>query len=394
MILVAYTGTIHDFMPNGNTIVLPGLAADTLSDSYSGTAAEGTLTVMESGSIVASLTFAGDYTHSVFDFRDRYYSTLITVMNVPCFARGTRIVMPSGEVAVEDLRIGDRVLTASGDVRPIVWIGQRSVDCTRHPRTDLVHPVHIRPDAFAEGRPKRDLFLSPDHALFCDGALIPVHCLINGATILQEKTPSVHYFHIELDRHDIVLAEGLPAESYLNTGNRAQFENGAAHISLHADFTPRGWDDANACAPLCTRGPIVEALNQRLWQRAVALASGTSADPDLRVEVDGRVFQPAVVRGKLYRFLLPGHAREARLVSRSGVQVGAILIDGRIVGLDSPALAEGFYPAEPNGAEPWRRTDPAARLLLPDRFGHPGSQLLEMRLGRTRPSPARLMQAA
>src|SRR5207237_4737837 len=107
--------------------------------------------------------------------------TLILVHNVPCFARGTSIATPHGEIAVEDLRVGDRVLTASGDARPIVWIGHRHVDCTRHPRIDLVHPVHIRPGALAEGQPTRDLWLSPDHALFHDGVLIPVLCLIHGA---------------------------------------------------------------------------------------------------------------------------------------------------------------------------------------------------------------------
>jgi Hint domain-containing protein len=279
-----------------------------------------------------------------------------------------------------------------------VWIGQRHVDCRRHPRTDLVHPVHIRPGAFAEDQPKRDLWLSPDHALFHDGVLIPAHCLINGATVVQEQAASVHYFHIELDRHDIVLAEGLAAESYLNTGNRAQFENGAAHISLHADFTPRGWDDDHAYAPLCTAGPIVDALNQQLWQRAVALGS-SGRDADLQVEVDGRVFRPAAVKGQLHRFLLPASTREARIVSRPGVRIGAILADGGIIGLDTPALAEGFLPLAQSGGEHWRAIDGRARLLLPERFGHAGGVLLEVLLHDTKPSrqsspPAALAQVA
>ena len=407
----AYAVTISGFTAelNGTILIsdsidLPGFAPRTLTDVYNGSTAEGVLDVLAPGSIVASLTFVGDYTSDNFALVSNGKGgtdiLLIVPGAVPCFAHGTRIATPRGEIAVEDLRVGDRALTASGDARPVVWIGQRSVDCTRHPRTDLVHPVHIRPDAFAEGRPKRDLFLSPDHALFCDGVLIPVHCLINGATVVQEQAASVQYFHIELDRHDIVLAEGLPAESYLNTGNRAQFENGAAHVSLHADFTPRGWDDANAYAPLCTRGPIVEALNRRLWQRAVELGSGARGDPNLRVEVDGRVFQPAAVKGPLHRFLLPAHAREARIVSRAGVRLGAILVDSRIVALDSPALAEGFYPPEGTSAECWRRTDRRALLLLPDGFGHPGSVLLELLVRDMRPNrqspraPAALALAA
>jgi hypothetical protein len=317
----------------------------------------------------------------------------------PCFSRGTRIATPNGDVTVEDLRVGDRVLTASGDARPIVWTGQRRVDCARHPRTDLVHPVHIRRGAFAEGRPKRDLWLSPDHAVFCDGVLIPAYCLINGATILQEPVASVQYFHIELDRHDIVLAEGLAAESYLNTGNRAQFENGAADISLHADFTPRGWDDDLACAPRCTGGPIVEALNRRLWQRAVERGR-RRRDPDLRVEACGRVLRPAALKGRLYRVPLPGSAREARIACRAGVRISAILVDGGVIGLDSPALADGFLPLAQSGGERWRAIEDGARLLLPDRSGRAGSALLEVLLRDTRPNriplgvPAGLAQAA
>jgi hypothetical protein len=78
------------------------------------------------------------------------------------------------------------------------------------------------------GAPRRDLFLSPDHAVFVDGALIPVRYLANGATIVQERRDQVSYWHVELDRHAVILAEGLACESYLDTGNRASF-TGARH---------------------------------------------------------------------------------------------------------------------------------------------------------------------
>ena len=77
---------------------------------------------------------------------------------------------------------------------------------------------------------------------------------------------AVEYWHVELERHEVLLAEGLPAESYLDTGNRAAFANGAAHLRLHPDFAPLSWDDA--CAELVQAGPRVVAAKRRLFERA------------------------------------------------------------------------------------------------------------------------------
>ena len=186
---------------------------------------------------------------------------------VVCFARGTRLAGPKGEQLVECLAIGDPLLTASGRVRRIVWIGRRHIDCARHPDPRAVWPVRIRAHAFGPGLPGRDLLLSPQHAIFAKGVLIPVKCLANGGTVRQEARRSVAYFHVELDRHDILLAEGLPAESYLDTGDRALFENGGAALVLHPDFARLAWE-AGAYAALKVMGPEVEALRARLAERA------------------------------------------------------------------------------------------------------------------------------
>ena len=71
--------------------------------------------------------------------------------------------------------------------------------------------------------PHRDCLLSPDHAVFIDNALIPIRHLVNGRSIVQERVDEVTYYHVELPPHDVVVAEGLPCESYLDTGNRAAF---------------------------------------------------------------------------------------------------------------------------------------------------------------------------
>jgi hypothetical protein len=140
-----------------------------------------------------------------------------------CFADGTRIATPRGETPIEDLRPGDRVTLARGGSAPVVWCGQRLVHCARHPRPREVWPIRVRAGAFGPGRPARDLVLSPDHAVFVDGVLVPVRHLLNGSAIAQERVGAVTYRHIELARHEVVLAEGLPAETYLDTGNRAAF---------------------------------------------------------------------------------------------------------------------------------------------------------------------------
>ena len=156
-----------------------------------------------------------------------------------CFAAGTRILTTGGQVPVEALRVGQQVVVGrSGGVRSIRWIGHRSIDLTRHADPGLVRPIRIRADAFADGVPLRDLLVSPDHAIYVDGMLIPARLLRNGATIVREdRLRAVRYFHVELDRHDIVLAEGLPAESYLDTGNRGVFENADEPLVLHPDLT-------------------------------------------------------------------------------------------------------------------------------------------------------------
>ena len=150
-----------------------------------------------------------------------------------CFAAGTAIRTLRGDIAVEHLIVGDHVLTVTGDWRPVTWLGLRAVDCTRHPRPAAVYPVRIRAGAFSPGVPVRDLLLSPDHAIYTEGVLIPVKHLVNGTSIAPIPVARVTYFHVELDRHDVLLAEGLACESYLDTGDRAAFLQGGDAVALH-----------------------------------------------------------------------------------------------------------------------------------------------------------------
>ncbi len=119
---------------------------------------------------------------------------------------------------------------------PVQWLGHREIDCAGQPRPQDVWPVRVRTGAFGPDLPHRDLLLSPDRTVLVDGVLIPVRHLVNGVTIVQEPVDEVSYWHVELPAHDVLLAEGLPVESYLDTGNRSAFVNGGGVVAAHPDF--------------------------------------------------------------------------------------------------------------------------------------------------------------
>ncbi|GGC91681.1 hypothetical protein GCM10010994_56800 [Chelatococcus reniformis] len=152
---------------------------------------------------------------------------------VACFLAGTRIATPDGDVAVEDLVRGDLVLTADGRSRHILWIGRQAVAATfADPST--CYPVRIMAGALAEGVPVRDLYVSPDHALLVDDVLVQAGALVNGTTITRVEQPEERftYYHIELEDHALVLAEGAPAETFVDNVTRRRFDNYAEYEAL------------------------------------------------------------------------------------------------------------------------------------------------------------------
>ncbi|WP_244424553.1 Hint domain-containing protein [Methylobacterium nodulans] len=196
---------------------------------------------------------------------------------VDCFVVGTRLLTPQGERLIEDLAVGDLVTTADGAPRPIIWIGRRRVRIDTHPQADLVRPVWIQAEAVAPGIPQRDMVLSPGHGVFFDGHLIPIGCLVNGQTIRTVPCAEVEYMHVELDLHDIVLAEGLPCESYLESGRRSDFADQGGVTTLHPTFMPLNYEAA--CAPFAIAGPALDAARAQIEARAVACEAEAEALP-------------------------------------------------------------------------------------------------------------------
>ncbi len=343
-------------------------------------------------------------------------ATDLRVMNVlgyavaaACYAAGTRILRSDGEVRVEDLAVGDIVRTRFGGLVPIKWIGHRRIDCRRHPAQEQVWPVRVVAGAFGAGQPTRDLLLSPDHAVAVGDALIPIKLLVNGASIRREPGwRRIHYFHIELDRHDIVFADGLPAESYLDTGNRGMFSNATVPLELHPrldDVAAQARRATRSCLPVCCDPaqvrPVWHALAERSHELGLPLpAVATTTDPELRLVVGTRRVAPIARDGDCYTFVVPAHRGGVRLVSRHAIPAASRpwLGDTRRLGvairrislrcgmshvdvaLDDPRLTDGWWDVERDAATMWRWTDGDAALPCAT-----GATTIEVLIGDTLP---------
>ena len=332
-----------------------------------------------------------DFVLSAFDGATTADSNAIAVTTL-CFCAGTRIATPDGETPVERIAAGDLVLTHSGEVRPVVWVGVGRVLATRGRRTAAT-PVIVRKGALADNVPHHDLRVTKGHAFHLDGVLIPAEFLVNHRSILwDDRAQEVLLYHLELDRHDVLLANGAPAESYRDDGNRWLFRN----ANNRWDLPPQ-----EPCAPVLTGGPIVDAV----WQRLLDRAGGpgripTTDEPDLHLMVDGRRIDGRRGDGGTYRFRMAGPATAVCVVSRAGVpcEVG-LARDPRALGVAlrrilcwqgarlrvieaaDPALRDGFHLFEE--ANGFRWTDGDARLPEALFEGVGGAVELELHVGAT-----------
>ena len=159
----------------------------------------------------------------------------IGTLGVECFLTGTHILTDQGEIAVENLTIGDNVQTADGKLEPIKWIGKQTIKPNQIKNPLRGYPILIKAGALGNNLPHRDLYVSPDHSMFIDGLLINAGALVNDISILKtEPTETFTYYHIELENHSLVIAEGTAAESYLpQKENREEYDNFAEYEELY-----------------------------------------------------------------------------------------------------------------------------------------------------------------
>ncbi len=153
-----------------------------------------------------------------------------------CFMAGTMVRTPEGEVAVETLKPGDLVMTIDGVAKPMNWLGRQTVSA-RFADPLRSWPIRIKAGALDANVPSRDLRISPDHALLVQGVLVQAGSLVNGTSIVREPTvPDLFvYYHVELDDHSLILAEGTPAETFVDNVDRLNFDNWAEFEALYPE---------------------------------------------------------------------------------------------------------------------------------------------------------------
>ena len=313
-----------------------------------------------------------------------------------CFCAGTQIMTPDGSVPIERLRIGDLVLTRTGEDRPLVWVGVGQVLATRGRRGPAT-PVIVRSGALADNVPYRDLRITKGHALFVDDVLIPVEFLVNHRSILwDDQAQEVTVYHIELETHDVLIADGAPAESYRDDGNRWLFQNANS-----------GWGlpPQEPCTPVLTGGLLVDAIWRRLLERAGPRSSlPLTDDPDLHLLVDGKRIDALELRGDVHVFRLPARPRKVHICSRAGVpQELGLARDDRPLGVairrmvlaqarqqraieaEAESLSNGFHAFEIENGIRW--TDGDAGVPSELFGGMTGPGMLMLHLGATTQYP-------
>jgi hypothetical protein len=358
----ANTPGVIDGFVQGDTIDITGFTATSISTL---TGNKGVV-LTNSGGIHETLSFGGSISN--FEYQTGTFGTDLTTI---CFCTGTQIATPNGEVPVQTLKAGDTVLTAHNGPRAVSWVGTGKVLATSGKR-GAATPVIVRKGALADNLPHRDLHVTKAHSLYIDDVLIPVEFLVNHKTILwDDRAQEVEIYHIELESHDLLIANGVPAESYRDDGNRWLFQN-----------ANEGWHlpPQEPYAPVLTGGPIVDAAWQRFLDRAGPRDTAPlTDDPDLHLIVDGARVEPWDRQAGLYVFLLPACPSSVVLASRAGVpsELGTAR-DPRSLGValrqvtikqgakfmlfdaDDERLTAGFHDYEPSDRLRW--TDGYAEL--------------------------------
>lgn len=337
---------------SGDTIILDGLSAT------GGAFYPGLGLVLNTGTSIPMLHFTGSYSSGAFSISAANGNTTITAA---CFVRGTRIATPAGEVPIEELSIGDEVATLHAGPKRIKWIGRRSY-AAPFANGDFIRPLRIHPGALGEDIPKRVLGISPGHALFVGGALIPAWRLLNGASVTQAAhVELVEYFHVELDAQEVIFAEACPVESFIGADLRGQFHNIADFLTLypnHAEQSP--------CLPLLEDGFALEALKAHVAARAGLPPAPPAALGPLRGFVD--LAGPDNVEGWAQDEAAPEQPVTLDVL-RAGIRVGRVLAnrfraDLREAGMGSGCHAFRFALPPGMGEIEVRRTGDGAVLPL------------------------------
>ncbi|WP_086632148.1 Hint domain-containing protein [Commensalibacter intestini] len=272
--------------------------------------------------------------------------SIVSSDTVTCFLVGTMINTINGLVAVENLRIGDKVVTYQNnrqDVQPIIWIGYNHVKVKTYLPEDVAgYPVRIVKNAISEGVPASDLLITPEHSIFFEGGLIPARMLVNNSSIFYDHSITEYtFYHFELEAHSIVAADNVLTESYLDTGNRSSFISD--HNIVNIVNKKKDWN-VDAVAPLVTNRAFVEPIFMQLIERAIQLGFEnhkqdllTTNDSGLHLLTQsGERLEATYQNNGRFIFSLPEGTNEVRLMSRTSKAsrvIGPFVDDRRDLGV-------------------------------------------------------------
>lgn len=184
-----------------------------------------------------------------------------------CFAADTLIRTETGEVAVAALTIGDRLITADGGAARVKWIGHQTIFPLFQPGP-ASQLVRISAGALGPDQPFRDLTVTADHGMLVEGVICHAGALFNGTTITpvrrSELSQGVTVYHIETDSHEIILANGARAETFIDNASRRGFDNFAEFEALYGEV------------PEMEELPYPRAMSARQVPGAIRRMLGTS----------------------------------------------------------------------------------------------------------------------
>ena len=263
--LTIASGTI-----SGQTIEIVGQTVTTAVID-SGT----TLALGLSGGGSLNIQLATAQTGKFFQFQTSGGNTFLELSTAVCYLAGTRILTDKGEIPVEDLAIGDRAVTFDGIAKSIKWIGRRAYSSAFAAGNRDVIPILIKKGALADNVPLRDLYVSPLHAMYVDDVLVPAGNLVNGTSISRcPEIDPIRYFHIELENHDVIFAEGAPAETFIDCDSRGIFHNASTFGDLYPGDSGRRWV---SCAPRIESGPVFERIRRAIDARSGSIDAAPGA---------------------------------------------------------------------------------------------------------------------
>ena len=369
----------------GDKIDLPGLATTTLG-TYSGNASGGMLPVLNNGTAFAILTLVGNYVGANFSINtDGQTGNQITVA---CYAAGTRILTAAGEVAVEALREGDEVVALAGAERRNET-DQVDRAIAKSPSIAIATPSPWRRSASVRGRSRRGchiaIFWCRPTTPSCRATCWCRHVAWSMALLSSARNRPGPFATSTSNWHGTTSCSprGMPAESYLDTGNRTAFSMRVGRKCSPLARCGRGGTrkpgSRKRMRRLVLAGPMVDAAHAALLNRAVAMGYARTDDAGLSAEADGAMVSVTASASGHWSVRVPAGTRELRLRSRpavlddrsladgrrTGIPVAAMRLNGAELGLDHPALAGGFHPLERRDGAHWRWTDGNALLSLP-----------------------------